>query len=459
MSVSGALWAWGSNEFGRLGDGTTTDRSAPVIILGREAIGSAIIDAADHYALLEDGTVWAWGPGTRSYGAIAQRSFPHRDNDTRAVEFWASPPGFRAIKADSGTQKFYALGLDGRVWTWAYGGDLAPMPELWDIDQIFMVKTVTGHHMFAQRRSGEVWTWGRESRSFAAPIPVPTRLSNVANAVSIVGHQTAMYALDAKGIVWSWGSNLRGQLGLGTDDKMNSPDPEQVLDLSEVIDISVGGQSALALKSDGSVWAWGDNEHGQLGDGTNTNRNRPVPVAGLGDITQVAHVQVMSYALRADGTLWAWGFNGQGQLGIGSEGQNAHRPVQVNGLPRISEISAGSSHLYVIGEDGTLWTWGGNKYGVLGDGTTSTRNHPVRVKNLRGVTAVFPNGIRPLAIAHEEQPKSQQSVRGPADAQGGVPMRSSRSGCYVATAVYGNYECPQVWVLRRWRDTTLTSTI
>lgn len=459
MAARGALWAWGNNDFGRLGDGTTTDRCLPGVILGRDAIQSEVIDAADHYALLEDGTVWAWGPGPRHYGAIARRTFPHRDKDTRAVEFWASPPGFRAIKADPMTQKFYALGLDGRVWTWVYGGDLAPMPELWDIDEIFMVQTIQGHQMFAQNRSGEVWNWRMELSSSITPVPSPTRLANVANVVSIFGHHSAVYALDAEGTVWSWGNNSGGRLGRGTDDRTDSPTPEEVLNLSDVIEISTGRLTTFALKSDGSVWAWGGNEYGQLGDGTTTDRNRPAPVTGLWNITQIACVQVMAYALKSDGTLWAWGFNGEGQLGIGSEGNNVHVPVQVSGLPRISAIHAGDFQIFVVGEDGTLWTWGDNEYGELGDGTTETRTQPVQVKDLRGVTAVFPNGIRPMAVARQEQPGLRPSVQGPSSSHRGAPLRPSTSGCYVATAVYGSYECRQLWVLRRWRDTSLASTV
>lgn len=112
----------------------------------------------------------------------------------------------------------------------------------------------------------------------------------------------------------------------------------------------------------------------------------------------------------------------------------------------------------MLGIDGTVWAWGDNEYGLLGDGTTTKRTYPVRVLGLTDAVAIIPNGIRTLAITRDEPPRGRPGARESVAVQRSAPRQPGSGGCYVATAVYGNYDCPQVCVLRRWRDATLTPT-
>jgi RHS repeat-associated protein len=187
------------------------------------------------------------------------------------------------------------------------------------------------------------------------------------------------------GTVWGWGENGSGQLGDGTT--INRTTPVQMIGLTGVTDIKGGFFHSLALKQDGTVWAAGWNDGGQLGDGTTTNRSTPVQVIGLTGVTAIARGFYHSLALKQDGTVWSWGENRSGQLGDGTT-INRTTPVQVTGLTGVMAIAGGSGVSLAVKTDGTVWAWGGNDRGQLGDGTTINRSTPVQVASLTDVTSV-----------------------------------------------------------------------
>lgn len=211
-------------------------------------------------------------------------------------------------------------------------------------------------------------------------------------------------ALKADGTVWAWGGNGSGQLGNGNT--ANQYSPVQVEGLDDVKAIAAGFDHSLALKLDGTVWAWGDNEYGQLGDGSNNNSNTPVQVVGLSSVVAIAAGSFHSLALRADGTVWAWGRNNYGQLGDGST-SNSNTPVQVSSLNGITAIAAGgrnfyvSSHSLALQDNGVLWAWGNNYRGQLGDGTNSDSPVPVQVSSLTSVTDLAAGGFHSLALLND----------------------------------------------------------
>jgi alpha-tubulin suppressor-like RCC1 family protein len=173
------------------------------------------------------------------------------------------------------------------------------------------------------------------------------------------------------------------------------------LGLSQITSVTTSRSSAYALKSDGTVWAWGSNRHGELGDGTTTDRSTPVQVVGLSEITSVTtqyHYEA-AYALKSDGTVWAWGSNSSGLLlgdGITDHGQGEYfdfssTPVQVSGLTQITDLFAGSyASAWALQADGTVWAWGDNGDGQLGEGTTTDRSTPTKIPDLTGVVNIFP---------------------------------------------------------------------
>lgn len=206
------------------------------------------------------------------------------------------------------------------------------------------------------------------------------------NGMSIVSAgQGHTLALKWDGTLWAWGNNTYGQLGDGTNTDRTSP--VQVAGLTGVIDIATGLHHSLALKADGTVWAWGNNGSGQLGDGSKTSRPLPGQVPGLANIIAVAGGNDYTIALAGNGTLWAWGDNSSGQFGDDSK-RARHSPVQVPNLADVTAIAAANGFTLALKRDGTVWAWGTNSLGELGDGTITQHLTPTRVGDLTNVVAI-----------------------------------------------------------------------
>ena len=234
-------------------------------------------------------------------------------------------------------------------------------------------------------------------------------------------------ALKDDGTIWAWGDNESGQLGDGTN--ANSTQPVKVANLSGVEAISGGGAPSysLALKDDGTVWAWGDNRAsqgtrigGQLGDDEITSSNTPVEVSALpSGIEAIAAGAEHGLALKDDGTVWAWGYNFFGQLGNGTTTDSSSKPVQVSELDGIDSIAAGGSFSLALKDDGTVWAWGNNWFGQLGDGASTDgtpttcevtviggrtssscpdSNTPVQMREVGGIEAIAAGGAHGLAL-------------------------------------------------------------
>jgi alpha-tubulin suppressor-like RCC1 family protein len=235
-----------------------------------------------------------------------------------------------------------------------------------------------------------VWSWGKNydgelGNGTYTQSTMPVKISGSTSVTAIAGRGGGGYALRSDGTVWAWGNNNSGELGDGTT--IQSTVPVKVSGLSGVTRAIAGSSSdGYALRSDGTVWGWGFNADGELGDGTQINRLVAVKVSGLTGVIAIAAWYETGYALRSDGTVWAWG-NNEFRMG-----PNSVAPVKVSGLTRVTAIAAGTNTGYALLSDGTVRAWGNNNQGELGNGTTINSTVPVKVFGLTGVTAIAAGG-------------------------------------------------------------------
>jgi alpha-tubulin suppressor-like RCC1 family protein len=270
-----------------------------------------------------------------------------------------------------------------------------------------------------------------------------------ANVVSIWGGARSTTVLKSDGTVWTWGANFSGKLGIGLDQtnltRMPVPvevhGPGDVSFLHPMKAALAGEVHNLAVASDGTLWAWGNNMFGQLGDGTTNASSTPVQVSFLHSVTALGGRGYHSLAIQADGSVWAWGWNSAGELGNGTTNAtlvpvqvigltnpvvvsggykysialmtngtvfqwghgrvigNSYAPVQTPGLSNIIAVSGGWDHALALASNGTVWAWGQNGVGEIGDGTTNNRPAPVQITTLSNIIAVSGGDWHSSALA------------------------------------------------------------
>lgn len=230
-----------------------------------------------------------------------------------------------------------------------------------------------------------LWSWGRNNygqlgQGNTTNLSVPVRVGALTNWKQVAGGQTHSIAIKTDGTLWTWGRNNAGQLGL--NDTSDRSSPTQVGVLTNWKQASGGGQEdTLAIQTDGTLWAWGRNDAGQLGLGNTTYYSAPMKVGALTTWKQVSIYYYWSSAIQTDGSLWTWGRNESGQLGQ-SDKVNRSSPTQVGALTDWKQASAGYKHGMVVKTDGTLWTWGSNTSFQMGVSDMTSRSSPVLVNAL-----------------------------------------------------------------------------
>jgi alpha-tubulin suppressor-like RCC1 family protein len=236
------------------------------------------------------------------------------------------------------------------------------------------------YHMMAIK-GGELWSWGygangRLGIGNATDYSSPKQIGSLTDWYTIAGGGEHSLAIKTDGTMWGWGNGTDGRVGNGTASAtINSP--VQIGALTTWSKISGGAYHSMAIKTDGTMWTWGFNSQGQLGDGSITSRSSPVQIGVLTTWSKVAGGSQHTLAIKTDGTLWSWGYNNLGQLGGGSTRSS---PVQVGALTNWLDIAAGAYYnSFAIKTDGTLWAWGYNNEGQLGNGTTNNEISPIQI--------------------------------------------------------------------------------
>jgi len=337
-------------------------------------------------SLKSDGTVWHWG----------YRKDQHNDGVNVGMST-LTPSQVQGIDqvetVVAGWNHTLALKMDGTVWAWG-GNQKGELGNDSTIDSISSVQVQGLNHIIALRENmalkddGTVWAWGNASNYGSSnlqlkPVQVMTDGAEILKSGSF-----CWLVLRKNGTIWAWGENRAGALGNGTTE--TSMSPVQVQGLNDVKAI-YAGFSNYALKNDGTVWAWGNNTHSTLGNGDVVDPNShdsyyaystiAAPVQGLSDIVDLAPGSGHTLALKNDGTVWSWGYNPYGQIGNGNQ-LTQGTAVRVGGLPKMKNIFAGYDSSMAVGEDGSVWVWGHNNHGQLGLGDQTDRLSPVLLNTL-----------------------------------------------------------------------------
>ncbi|MFV0634749.1 SpaA isopeptide-forming pilin-related protein [Demequina sp.] len=359
LGKDGNWYAWGENGSGQLGDGTTTDRTTPVVVDVPTGVAFTQIDVGVGHAVAlgDDGNWYAWGEN--GYGQLGDGTTTDRTTPV-VVDV---PSGLTFTQIEAGLQHTVALGDDGNAYAW-------------------------GNNSQGQLGDGT-------TTASASPVLVEMP-SDVTFTQIEVGNVHAA-ALGDDGNTYAWGGNNSNSLGDGSRAPYRTT-PVRVNAPADVTftQLNTGALHTMALSDDGTWYAWGSNSQGQLGDGTTTERLSPVLVnvpSGV-TFTQIVPGGHYSVALGDDDNTYAWGDNSSGQLGVGQLGGGSiasPTPVVVD-VPSgvtFTQVAARWKHSVALGDDGNTYSWGENRSGQLGDGTTTQRDTPVLVKAPPTLTEVL----------------------------------------------------------------------
>lgn len=312
------------------------------------------------------------------------------------------------------TGQFHSAVLtpEGTVWSWGNNtqGELGDgtfnprtVPGIVNGVTGVMAIAVGDGHTLALRSDGQVWAWGKNGSGQLGDTTttvrsVPIIVSGLTGVVAVAAGANFSVAVKSDGTVWAWGSNSNGQIGDGTTTQRNQP--TQVSGLTGVTGVAVGANHVLAQKSNGTLWAWGASSNGQVGDGSwSINRTTPVQTTvPSGEAANVSAGGSQSQAISGSGALRTWGDNSSAQGGVGYISSGYVSPTVISSFTPAAVIDSGASHVIATLADGTLWGWGNNSSGQLGDGTTTMRLVPTSISALSGVTAVAAGTSHSLAI-------------------------------------------------------------
>ncbi len=381
IKTDGTLWTWGLGGSGRLGNANTTNRSTPVTTFA----GGTNWKQVSAYGLFvsaikTDGTLWTWGDG--SNGKLGNANTTNRSTP---VTTFSGGIDWKYVNGP------FAIKTDGTLWAWGSGSG-GRLGNAVTTNTSTPVTTFAGgtnwkqvHGAAAIKTDGTLWTWGPGNNGYlgngATTGNISTPVTTFAGGTNWKQVSTSV-AIKTDGTLWVWGSSENGDLANGKGSYNFNGIPNSFWIISTPITTFTGGTNwaqvnyNLALKTDGTLWTWGYNRNGQLGDGFHITINDVPRRVGSGlNWKQVSCSYHSTAAIKTDGTLWTWGYNDQGQLGTSVLYQGSADPITTfAGGTNWKQVSAGGYYsvnmMAAIKTDGTLWTWGNGINGLLGNGVT-----------------------------------------------------------------------------------------
>jgi len=313
-----------------------------------------------------------------------------------------APPSW--VQVSAGTDHALGVKSDGTLWAWGNNtmgqiGDGSSQPRYRPVQvgtaANWKQVAAGSAFSFALNKAGLLYGWGDRSggkigdggaSTGVQPIPIQVDPTHTYTTVS-AGRGFAL-GIQTDGTLWAWGDNTFGQLG-NNGAPTGKAIPVQVDSPNTYIAIAAGDLHALAIRTNGTLFAWGDDAAGKLGDGTTTQSNTPIPIDPTATYAAIAAGGTHSLGVRKDGSLWAWGDNTQGQLGTGGGPSTSSVPIQVGTLTTWKAMAAGTDYSLAVQTDATLWEFGSNSSGQLGDGTMTGRVTPVPVIGTPGGWALL----------------------------------------------------------------------
>lgn len=334
------------------------------------------------------GSLWTWG--TNGFSALGLNSGVSSSlipSKVGTLTDW-----YEIQMSDT---KAFSIKTDGSLWVWGTLSDsgvsgLNTSTGLFvsspvQIGSLLNWKYISNYdrHAVSVKTNGTLWGWGEAANgklglnSTALARSSPTQIGTLTDWAEVSAGREFTAAVKTNGTLWTWGNGIAGSLGSGVTTSRSSP--VQVGALTNWKKVHSFDYHCFALKTDGTIWSWGSNGFGELGLNTTIERSSPVQI---GTDTDWKYID-FAVAIKNNGTLWSWGVNTGGLLGL-SENFTTRRssPIQVGTLSNWSSVSRSSSHVVSIKIDGTLWSWGGNFNGSLGIGNTASRSSPTQIGTL-----------------------------------------------------------------------------
>jgi len=384
----------GRNSDGQVGDGTIVNKSSPVqvVVYANNWSSPARCHGGSNSACVKsDGTLWVWGDG--SEGSLGDNTITTKSSPIQTITF-----GSNWSTVECGYKKTAAIKTDGTLWMWGHNISYGALGDNTIISKSSPVQTVAFGTNWSSvststwttagiKTNGTLWTWGSNqfgqlgdnTSTFAKSSPVQT-VGFATNWSKVSVGRNHVGAIKTDNTLWVWGNNTDGQLGDNTVTNRSSPIQTVTFGTNWNF-VSCGNYHTLATKTDGTLWAWGRNYKGCLGEGTITHRSSPIQTIAYGTNWNNIAAGINSIATKTDGTLWVWGNNSNSQLG---DTTLLHRssPIQTVAFGNTwSKVGGGDSYYLATKTDGTLWAWGNNGFGTspLGDGTVGgNRSYPIQ---------------------------------------------------------------------------------
>jgi len=406
VSEQGEVWGWGDNIYGQLGVDAPAEIEDPIRFSGIQGAVTAAVSEDNTYVVTDNGTVWGWG--LYLYGQLGQPIDNQLDTSTPVQLATEGEAAFveahsSAVLIGQADGSLYAIGSNP-MGGFADGGQiyqdaLSPMTALPVISDLSGFDDT----YIALDEGGYVYSWGANNRRgilgnggyFSSSTPI--RLTELNDIVQISMADDTGFALKADGTVWGWGNNAFSKLGVSSEEMSKSFVPVQVPGLSNITQIVAGELFSLALDANGIVWGWGLNRNGSLGLGASSSITTPVALPGFDDTASIALGVEYSLAIKNDGTVWGLGTNSDGQLCTGTT-DHALIATQVPGITNAIAADGSDKQTFIVLDDGSVLGCGDNSNGALGDGSLVSTASAVQVPNLENILKVHTEAGNSYAV-------------------------------------------------------------